>query len=111
MQHSQDDRQFHLVRVGEDEGVLGAMPIRIESEGIHMTVGLSDQSTVGQVVVRPFPPGVPDMHGFGKDVVVDHTGEHGEKSHKQNDVSPTVNRVNRRPMQKVWYALTRRTSP
>lgn len=94
---SEDDTHFHLVRVGENEGIVGSVPCGVESEGID--AGLD--SLYRSSLVRPLPPGLPDRHRLGEDVVVYESSEHREESHKDDDVSTTVG-------DEVWARVSQR---
>jgi hypothetical protein len=50
--HAENDGHLHLVRVGEDERVLTAVPTRVETEGVDMAVELALRLLVG---VREVP--------------------------------------------------------
>jgi len=86
--NSEDDTHLHLVRVGEDESVVGSMPGGVESEGVGSMLNRGD----GSVGVRPFPSGLEESHRLGEDIVVDESGEHREDSHEKDDVSTAARR-------------------
>lgn len=90
MNDTEDDGHFHLVRVGEDESVVRAVPVWVEAErvGVSGRLGKDEAGRVG----RPFPAGLPDVQRLGEDVVVHEPGEHGEGAHEDDDVATAVNR-------------------
>ena len=82
------DGHLHLVRVREEELVVGTMPGRVKTEGIGVTI--RDRGhRLSPVMLRPRPARMEDVQRLGEDVVVEESGIDGEKTHEQDDV-PTA---------------------
>jgi hypothetical protein len=83
-----NDRHLHLERVGKDESIVGSIPVWINTEGVDMTI--VDGRDRPLSVLGPIETVRPDVERFGKDIIVDETGEDRERTHQQNEVSTTV---------------------
>ena len=82
MSDSQDDTHFHLVTVDENEAVARAMPYRINTKKIGMTVrdGINDCARL--IRFNPRPPTVEEMHALGEDIIIHEAGEQAENAHE-----------------------------
>jgi hypothetical protein len=83
--NTEDDGHLHLVRVGENQLVLGTMPSRVQTNRIDMTIVCASRSD--SVVFWEVPARVEQVRRLGEDIVVDHTGIDGECTHEQDDVT------------------------
>lgn len=90
MDDTEDDGHLHLVRVGEDERVVRAVPVGVKAErvGVSGRLGKDEAGRVG----RPLPTRLPDAQRLGEDVVVHEPGEHGEGAHEDDDVATAAGR-------------------
>ena len=87
-----NNRQLHLVGVGEEQIVLGVVPAPIQTEWVGVALDASCGKCLlglGVVAIRevPFPHGREQGKLLGEDITVDQTGVHGEDSHHQHDVA------------------------
>jgi hypothetical protein len=71
MDHPQNDCHLHLVGVREHQAIVRTMPAWIQTKGINMTIGFTNDSPGAFWEV---PPGVPDVKGFGEYVIVNEAG-------------------------------------
>ena len=84
MNNTHDDRHFHLVRVCENEPVVRPVPVWIYTEWVHLASGFCDNESL---FVGELPTGFPNVEGFGEDVIVHESGEDGEETHENDNVS------------------------
>ena len=85
MSHTEDDRHFHLVGIGEYKGVVRTMPTGIKAKRIHTAVWFTTHNTV--LSFRERPSRMEQVECLGKYVVVNETRIDREQAHKENDVS------------------------
>lgn len=85
--HTQDDRHFHFIRIGEHECVIGAMPARVQAERVSVFVQNPDCSSIGY---WECPTRWPKVKRLGEDIVVHEARVHRESTHKKNDVTTTL---------------------
>lgn len=88
MDNTNDDGHLHLVRIGEDQAVVGTVPSRVQAERIHMPIVHCVYSAV--VILWEIPAGMEKMQRLGKYIVVKEPSIDGEYAHKQDDVATTV---------------------
>ena len=89
MNNTENDRHLHLVRVGEDERIVGAVPTRIETEGVYMSSVHKIHDC--RVLDRwHLPARMEEVQRLREDIIVDEAGVDGEQAHEKDDVTPAV---------------------
>jgi hypothetical protein len=56
---TEDDRHLHLERVGKDEGIVGSVPVRVDTEWINLSIGDTRNRTFP--IFRPIETVGPDV--------------------------------------------------
>ena len=89
MNDTNNNRHLHLVRVGEDERIVGAMPAGIEAKGIYVASvhEIHDSRILNR---RHLPARMEEVQRFREDIVVDEAGVDGEQAHEEDDVTTAV---------------------
>lgn len=96
--HAQDDGDFHLERVQENNLVLGDLPDGVHAEGVGSAVpvgllGRVDHGVLdlenGVVVVAHLPRGSKNVQALAEDVVVDEASVDAKKGHDSDQVPAT----------------------
>lgn len=82
---TKDDGHLHLVRVGEDEEVVGSVPGDIDTDGVGVVVELALGD--GRADLDPIETTLEDLHTLGEDVVVDEASVNREDAHEQDNVA------------------------
>jgi hypothetical protein len=77
---TEDDRHLHLERVGKDEGIIGSVPVWVDTERINLSIGDTRNRTFP--IFRPIETVGPDVQRLGKDIVVNETSEYRESTHQ-----------------------------
>lgn len=71
------NRQLHLIRVGEKQIVLGPVPHPIKTEWVSVAALQRSLNNIALLeILRPLPCRWEDGHGAREDIVVDETGVH-----------------------------------
>lgn len=123
MQDAEHDRHLHFERVGEDEGVLGAVPAGVEADPVPARGLYRLDGPAGRPLVGPAPLRRAEAERERKDVVVHDARVDGECAHQENDVPAEVERVEdlcsrvtppqvsaARLYRQTWGAVRQRTS-
>lgn len=91
-----NDGQLHLVRVREEQVIVGVVPAPIQTEWVCVALDTCCDKSLrlacrgfGVVAFRelPLPHGREQRELLGEDITVDQTSVHGEDSHHEHDVT------------------------
>jgi hypothetical protein len=88
MDNTDNDRHLHLERVRKDQGIVGTVPVRVNTERIHLAIGNGRNRALS--VVWPVETVGEDVQRLGEDIVVDESSEYRKGTHQQDQVSSTM---------------------
>ena len=85
MDDTKNDGHLHLIGIGENQTIFRAVPARIETKKVCVSIRYTFISV--QIRIGPIPTGPEDMKRLGKYVVVYEACIHGKCAHEEEDVA------------------------